>query len=325
MTTEINIHTPANDNDHGENGHHLTEQSAESQETAQLAANTSQGGETAMDTQIEICAPTDDGSGDEETCNLTEVAVESRESIPVTEDTTRGRAKDLDRRVVIYARVGSKDRLGITSEQRKMSIEMLIRASIAEHERRQAIERVLKGRRLAVQRGQIMLHGNRPPFGYRVSDDGATLVVDEDQAQTVRLIYTWYTKGDESGKLLSSRKIAERLTALQMPTWADIHCARKKRAYGQWSWQTIISILRSETYAGRWFYGRRNARTGRMNPRDQWIRLDVPAIVSEEVWQRAQEQRRENRPIRQKIVDEPCRSESDSGQSSGNRPGPETK
>ena len=169
-----------------------------------------------------------------------------------------------------------------------------IRATISEYEREKIAERMVRGRRQVVKNGKIMLHGNKPPYGYRLSMDGKNLEVYEEEAAVVRMVYNLYVDGDEKGRRLSSRGIAQKLTELRVPTWADTRGMFKKRGKGEWSWRLIMRILDSETYAGRWHYGKRNCFTGKINERDHWLTFEVPAIVSEEVWKRAQTQRKVN-------------------------------
>jgi site-specific DNA recombinase len=169
-----------------------------------------------------------------------------------------------------------------------------IRATIAEYEREKIAERMVRGRRQVVKNGTIMLHGNKPPYGYRLSSDGKNLEVNEEEAAVVRMIYNLYVEGDEKGRRLSSRAIAEKLTELRVSTWADTRGLFKKRGKGEWSWRLVMRILDSETYAGRWHYGKRNCFTGKINERDFWLTFEVPAIVSEDIWKRAQVQRKLN-------------------------------
>jgi len=169
-----------------------------------------------------------------------------------------------------------------------------IRATIAEYEREKIAERMVRGRRQVVKNGTIMLHGNKPPYGYRLSADRKNLEIHEEEAAVIRLIFRWYVEGNEKGQRLSSREIAGRLTEMKVPTWADLRGLFKKRAKGEWSWRLIIRILDSETYAGRWYYGKRNCFTGKVNSRDYWMSFDVPPIISNEIWKRAQAQRKLN-------------------------------
>jgi site-specific DNA recombinase len=61
-----------------------------------------------------------------------------------------------------------------------------IRAVIAEFEREKINQRMTRGRRLAAKKGKVMLHGNRPPYGY-ILEDGM-LVIYEPEAGVVRLL-----------------------------------------------------------------------------------------------------------------------------------------
>jgi len=143
-----------------------------------------------------------------------------------------------------------------------------IRATIAEYEREKIAERMVRGRRQVVKNGKIMLHGNRPPFGYRLSEDKTTLVIHEEEAAIVRMIFNLYVDGDDNGIKLATRAIARRLTEMKVPTWADLRgYSYKKRARGEWSPRHVIHILKRETYFGRWHYGKRNAGANKYNPR----------------------------------------------------------
>jgi site-specific DNA recombinase len=157
---------------------------------------------------------------------------------------------------------------------------------------------VARGLRRICKDGKVMLHGNKPPYGYRVED--RMLVIYEPEARIVRLIFTWYVYGDENGKRLSIKAIARRLTEMKVPTYTDLRpnaTFKKKRGYGEWDKSTISQMLRSEVYKGMWHYGRVNSHTGEANPREHWIEVSVPAIVSEEIWQRAQERLEENKRL----------------------------
>ena len=175
-----------------------------------------------------------------------------------------------------------------------------IRAAIAEYERLKIRERTVRAKRLKVKSGKILLHGDRPPYGYRVSENGGTLVVFEPEAANIRLMFKWYAEGDETGKRLGTRTIAQRFTDLGVLTWYDTRPGgRKKAKPGQWSAGTISHFLANETYIGRWHYGRVNAGADKaargINDRASWIPLEVPPIISQELWNKAQEVRKENK------------------------------
>jgi site-specific DNA recombinase len=173
-----------------------------------------------------------------------------------------------------------------------------VRAVIAEYERLKIEERMTRGRRQVCKAGKVMLHGNKPPYGYRVED--RMLVICESEARIVRLIFNWYVYGDENGKKFSINAIANRLTGMRVPTWGDIHqnpFTRKKRRRGEWNRNTVRKILTNETYAGVWHYSKTRSAGKEKNPRERWLAVEVPAIVSRELWQKAQDQRAHNQEM----------------------------
>ena len=176
------------------------------------------------------------------------------------------------------------------------------KAVIAEYFREDAKIKLTRGRRNVVRSGKLMLHGDRPPYGYRVED--GRLVIYEPEARIVRLIFDWYVNGD-GDRRLSSRPIADRLTEMRVPTWADVHglTTKAKRGYGEWSWRQVMNILTNETYRGLWHYGKRNCFKGVVNnPREHWLTLEIPAIIDSDLWEKAQEQRKLNTSLAKRNV-----------------------
>ena len=162
-----------------------------------------------------------------------------------------------------------------------------IRATIAEYEREKINERMIRGRRQKVKAGSIVCCPH-PAYGYRKSEvEGkTTLVIHEEEARIVRLIFELYVVGDGERGPISIRKIAQKLTEMHVPTRADTSAIRKKRGYGKWVPSTIGSMLRNETYAGIWHWG--------SDPATR-LSVDVPAIVSREMWEAAQVKRKTNK------------------------------
>lgn len=172
-----------------------------------------------------------------------------------------------------------------------------VKAAVAEYEREKISQRNRRGRHNVVKRGGIMLHGNPPPYGYQMSEDGKTIVPDEEQAEIVRSIFQWYVEGDETGKRLSSVKIANKLSEQKIPTWRDLHDnsgIRKKSGYAEWAADTVLKILHGEVYIGKWHYGKANYRNGK-NPKETWLPLDVPPLVDKDVWETAQAMCKQNK------------------------------
>jgi site-specific DNA recombinase len=178
-----------------------------------------------------------------------------------------------------------------------------IKASIAEYEKAAIVERLRRGKRGKAQRGKVV--GSAcPPYGYcfEKDEEGHTvsLQIVEKEAATVKMIFEWYVSGDDQEGPLSLYGIARRLSKLRIPTWTDLreteHMKKKKK--GVWDSSTVRNILKRETYAGVWYYNRREKtgkNTRRWRPREEWIPVEVPAIISRELWQAAQERLVENR------------------------------
>jgi site-specific DNA recombinase len=174
-----------------------------------------------------------------------------------------------------------------------------ITVAVAEYEREKITERMRRGRRLMVRGGSVLTHGSEP-YGYIATQVGgrSSLGVIQEEADIVHLIFKWYTSGK-----MGTKQIADRLSELRVPTYADTrrNGGQKTAQYGEWSVGSVNKILRNETYCGTWHYGK----SGRIetadgskkrvdNPRADWIAVDVPAIVSRETWEAAQQQLKTN-------------------------------
>lgn len=175
-----------------------------------------------------------------------------------------------------------------------------VRASIAEYERLKIAERNSRGRRLKVKAGNVIVYG-RPPYGYRLSKvNGKTfLVIHEPEAEIVRQIFAWYLRGDGQSGPLSMYAISHRLTEARIPSYCDAPGAivKKRAEYGVWVRSSVSGILHNETYAGVWYYSKGKKVNGvqTANPKDEWLTVEVPVIVSREDWDAAQKQSQENR------------------------------
>jgi hypothetical protein len=166
-------------------------------------------------------------------------------------------------------------------------------ARLAEAERASFVERAANGRQAKIKRGHYP-GGGQPPYGYRVEGRGAEtqLVIDEEQAAIVRMIFQLFAYGDATG-MVSAPEIARRLTALGIPTPGDLRKGfetTKKRAYGEWVAQSIYPLLRNSVYVGRFTNGRFFTVDGKRRHRDNGKDVvPVPAIVDEATWQAVQQ------------------------------------
>ena len=172
-------------------------------------------------------------------------------------------------------------------------------SEFAEYEREKIKERTVRGILRSVEAGNVTTGGSTAPYGYDVAtvDGRRVLVVNEDEAAVIRLIFDLYVN---QGMSISA--IAMHLTERQIPKPAK---GKNHRARGEgdlWSRGTIQNILGNESYVGRWHYrkGRRvkNAH-GQVKqlarPREEWIEIAVPFIIDEAAYQAAQRQRELNK------------------------------
>jgi site-specific DNA recombinase len=110
----------------------------------------------------------------------------------------------------------------------------------------------------------------------------------------VRDIFRWYLFGDRDGSgPLSLRGITRRLSEAGAPTYNDARGKRRKR--GGWEQSSVRRMLRNETYAGVWRYGKESSEDW-----DSLPTVEVPAIVSHEMWEMAQRRLDENRGTRRR-------------------------
>ena len=177
--------------------------------------------------------------------------------------------------------------LGEYPDSPEGDLQKAIKAAIASYERTKIAERSTRGRRREAKRGSTLVHG-RVPFGYDLIHNGDKyqLTINESQAEIVRLIFAWYT-GPER---LAIRRICDKLNE------AGIAAPRG----GSWQHGQVRRMLTSETYAGRWYYGKYNKAKGgtpTTNDPANWILVNVPALVDGDTWGIAQERRSSNKAL----------------------------
>jgi site-specific DNA recombinase len=175
--------------------------------------------------------------------------------------------------------------MGRTADDRIADCDEAYRAEV---ERAALVERTVEGRRAKIRRGHYP-GGGQPPYGYRVEGRGpeTQIVIDEEQAAVVRMIFQLFAYGDAIG-MVSAVEIARRLTALGLPTPADLKKGfetTKKRAFGEWNAHNLYVLLRNSVYVGRFTSGRYFMVDGKRQHRHTGNNVvPVPAIVNEATW-----------------------------------------
>ncbi len=186
---------------------------------------------------------------------------------------------------------------------------------IAEYERAQIAERCRRGKRHRAHQGTVNVLAGAP-YGYRYvrkTDTAAAYYeVLEAEAAVVRQIFSRYTeRGD------SINAIARWLNdAAHIPT---------RTGTARWERSTVWGLLRNPAYAGQACYGKTAAHArqritrplrqrgacpsptaaGWERPREDWIPIPVPALVTEATFARAQELLQQNKRFAPRRTIEP--------------------
>ena len=175
---------------------------------------------------------------------------------------------------------------------------------IAEYERAQITERTRRGKRFRAKSGLVnVLSG--APYGYKyikkTETSSAYYHVIEAEAEVVRTVFKLYIKD-----AFSINAIARWLNDHQIPT-------RKRKSL--WERSTVWGMLRNPAYKGTACFGKTRSverkkitRPLRMRggysprsgahqdcPREQWIEIPVPALVSEDLFELAQQRLQYNK------------------------------
>lgn len=156
----------------------------------------------------------------------------------------------------------------------------------------------MRGKRAKARTGKVI--GSRAPYGYDHTRDENGKIVNfepiDEEAKIVKLIYDWYVYGDETGKRLSAGQIARRLAEMRIPTPGETNPGyHRTRGKGMWHAYTVLSVIERETYAGVWRFGVRIGSTRNRRPEEEWIEIEVPALVDRETWEMAQVLRQQNK------------------------------
>lgn len=156
-------------------------------------------------------------------------------------------------------------------------LRLTIMSSIAQDEVRKISERVRFGFKRAIEKGTVL--GNNRIWGYQ--KENGRLVVDEKEAEIVRLIFELYAN-QRMGIRTISNYLAE-------------HGYENSRG-NAFSFSTIRGILSNPKYKG-YYCGRKSTKidyklsTIKTFTPDQWVMYkdeeNVPPIVSEELWEKA--------------------------------------
>lgn len=156
-------------------------------------------------------------------------------------------------------------------------LRLTIMASIAQDEVRKISERVKFGFKRAIEKGTVL--GNNRIWGYQKC--GGRLVIDEEEAQVVRLIFELYAN--------------QRMGIRAISSYLAEHGYENSKG-NAFSFSTIRGILSNPKYKG-FYCGRKSSKidyklnTIKTFAPEQWVMYKdeeaVPPIVPEELWEKA--------------------------------------
>lgn len=151
-----------------------------------------------------------------------------------------------------------------------------IEGAVAEYELELIRERTTRGRKAKAESGAWIGQGVIM-YGYQKEGlkKTAELVIDEEEAETVRSIFNWYVHGDNGP--LTIVDIIERLNGVRSKTGA------------RWTRPMIYRILKNEAYTGTYHALKRTNKNGKtvMRPKAEWVIQQIPSIVSRELFNAA--------------------------------------
>ncbi|MEC4683573.1 MAG: recombinase family protein [Nitrospirota bacterium] len=188
-----------------------------------------------------------------------------------------------------------------TPEERLL---LQVQRMLSEYERAQILERSRRGKRHRAKQGEASVLSNAP-YGFRyakkIPERPGYYEIFEPEVAVVRKIYELYT-----GEGLAIGAITARLNAEGIPP---------RKSEKRWERSSVVRILKNPAYRGMACFGKtKNAprqrkitrpvrlnggrvsqRAATVRPREEWIEIPVPAIVTPEVFAMAEERLRQNK------------------------------
>jgi site-specific DNA recombinase len=180
--------------------------------------------------------------------------------------------------------VAFTDSPGLAADDPQATLLTQVQGVIAEYEKAKIAERYRRGKLFRARAGEIVTW--KAPYGYRriprsAATGQAHHEVYEPEAAVVRRIFSDRAAG------ITVREICRRLNADGVPS---------PTGKPSWGTSTLGRLLGNEAYIGRVYYNRtesvpdrRPTRHNRQVPRnrDEWIPIDCPRIISDELFQAA--------------------------------------
>lgn len=176
-----------------------------------------------------------------------------------------------------------------------------VQSLFSDYEKAKIADRMRRGKLYKINKGNVL--GNVAPYGYRYVKNAETkngkYKIVEEEAEIVRFIFSYYTSGECSGlggirKELFRKGIKSRDNSTK------------------WAQSTVARIVSNETYIGTTFWGKSKSIEGKngsngykrlknnariKKPREEWLPISVPSIITPELFAKTVEMRARNKSV----------------------------
>ena len=180
-----------------------------------------------------------------------------------------------------------EDGIDSSKDSGKLTITVLL--AVAEIERENILVQTMEGRKQKAREGKW--NGGQAPFGYDLDSRNSTLVVNEEEAEIVRIIYDKFVHTDMGADAICNYLNQRGYTKKKVRGHELNYFARG----------LIMKILDNPVYTGKIAYGK-NVTEKVKGTRDEYRRVKTDdylladglheAIVDEETWEAAREKRK---------------------------------
>jgi site-specific DNA recombinase len=130
-------------------------------------------------------------------------------------------------------------------------------------------------------------NGATPPLGYKLTEAEKRgtkmkkkLDIDAVEAETVRLIFKLYIRGDGSSGALGVKEIVKWLNAR----------GYRNRTGNTFGVGGIHKVLANTVYIGRWKFNQRSSKTGTKKAAEEIVEIPVPPIIEPDVFEQVRQQ-----------------------------------
>ena len=178
---------------------------------------------------------------------------------------------------------------GIDSSKDSGKLTITVLSAVAEIERENILVQTMEGRKQKAREGKW--NGGQAPFGYDLDSKNSTLVVNEEEAEIVRIIYDKFVHTDMGVDAICNYLNQRGYTKKKVRGHELNYFARG----------LIMKILDNPVYTGKIAYGK-NVTEKVKGTRDEYRRVKIDdylladglheAIVDEETWEAAREKRK---------------------------------